>query len=191
MRTLRYLGDPVLRRKATPVAAVDEAIRRLAADMTAVMREAGGIGLAANQVGALHRVILVDVSAGKDAAALRIVLNPRIARSDGSHTDEEGCLSLPGLRAPVRRAMTARIEGMGMDGQPVAIETAGLEARAFQHEIDHLNGILFIDRLPIMKKIRMWKELRRLKKHYAKIRKEQDSTSTAEVRSQSESSGLA
>lgn len=166
MRSLRYYGDPVLRRRAKPVGAVDDDLRSLAADMTAVMRSAGGIGLAANQVGDLRRIILVDVSAGKDAGRLRIVLNPRIVRKTGTHTDDEGCLSLPGLRAPVRRALEARIEGLGLDGQPLALDVAGLEARAFQHEIDHLDGVLFTDRVPIIKRIKLWKELRRIKKEY-------------------------
>ncbi len=166
MRTLRFYGDPVLRRKARPVGAVDDDLRSLAADMIALMQAAGGIGLAANQAGELRRIVAVDVSAGKRPEALRVVVNPRIVRTAGAHTDEEGCLSMPGVRAPVRRAMEARVEGVGLDGQPVAIEAAGLEARAFQHEIDHLDGVLFTDRLPWTKKFGIWKELRKLKKRY-------------------------
>ncbi len=168
---LRFYGDPVLRRRARPVEAVDDELKALAADMLTIMRAAGGIGLAANQAGELRRMILVDSSAGKRAETLRIVVNPRIVRRAGAHTDEEGCLSMPGIRAPVRRALEARIEGLGLDGQPVAIEASGLEARAFQHEIDHLDGVLFTDRLPWIKRIGMWKELRSLKRRYASDRK--------------------
>ena len=188
---MRYYGDPVLRRKAKPVDVITDDLRALAADMTATMRDAGGIGLAANQVGDLRRIVLVDVSAGKTPAAFRIVVNPRIVRRTGSHTDEEGCLSLPGLRAPVRRAMEARIEGLGLDGQPVAIEAAGLEARAFQHEIDHLDGILFTDRLPFIKRIRMWKELGKIKRRYGSERNRSEQIPAGSGRSGSSGAGPA
>lgn len=140
---IRLFGDPVLRQKAPSVPIVDESVRKLIRDMRDTMEDAPGVGLAANQVGVLKRVIVWDHDG--DTGAL---INPEIVDRGGSAEDEEGCLSLPGLRYPVVRAQWIRVEGLDADGKPVRREAEDLVARIFQHEIDHLNGVLFIDHLP-------------------------------------------
>jgi len=169
MRNLKLYGDPVLRRKARPVERFDDGLRELAADMIRVLREAKGVGLAANQVGELKRVLVIDPSAGeseKDAFAL---VNPRVTGRRGAWTDEEGCLSFPGLRVDIRRPMDVRIEGSDLAGNPVAHEASGLIARALLHELDHLDGMLLVDRLPLAKRIAMWFRLPKLKVAYRKL----------------------
>jgi len=166
MRVLRYFGDPALRRRARPVTPGDEAVRPLADEMIAVMHARRGIGLAANQVGDLRRVIVYDLSAGDKPDAARVLVNPRVVRRDGAFTDEEGCLSFPGLKLDIRRALNARVEGVDLGGNPVAIEASGIFARVLQHEIDHLDGILFTDRLPWPKRIALLYTLWSLKRRY-------------------------
>lgn len=141
---IRGFGDPVLRQMAREVEAVTGVHRRLVDDMRATMRGASGVGLAAPQVGVLERIFVWEV---EDASGA--LINPVItAHSEEVVADEEGCLSLPGVAYPVERRAGARIEGLDEMGRRVEIESKGLLARVFQHEIDHLDGILFIDRLP-------------------------------------------
>jgi peptide deformylase len=143
LRVRRY-GDPVLRRRAREVEAVTPDIRRLVEDMTDTMYDEVGIGLAAPQVGASLRVMVVGDETNRGVQAL---VNPIIAAQGGSVTAEEGCLSLPGVFAPVTRAEWVTLEAQDLEGAPVSITARGLRARVFQHEIDHLDGVLFIDRL--------------------------------------------
>ncbi len=166
MRLLRYYGDPALRRKARPVREITEEVRSLAREMFALMRRHRGIGLAANQVGERVRVIVVDLSAGERERDAFAIVNPKVVRRTGSYEDEEGCLSFPGLRLPVRRPLEARVEGLDLGGNPVAHEGRGLLARALLHEIDHLDGVLFTARLPWAKRIAMWFRLPALKRSY-------------------------
>ncbi len=166
MLSVRYYGDPVLRRKALPVREVDESVRRLASDMIETLRRERGVGLAANQIGMRMRLIVVDPSAGENPEEAFALVNPRITSRSGSHEDEEGCLCLPGLRLPVRRALEVRAEGLDMKGNPVTHEGRGLLARILQHETDHLNGILFIDRLPFFKRLAMKWRLFKLRRQY-------------------------
>lgn len=141
--SIRTFGDPVLRQKATEVERVTDAHRRLVADMLETMREAPGVGLAGPQVGVLERVFVWEVDDEHGA-----VFNPVIvARSDESVESEEGCLSVPGLYYPVTRAESVTVSGIDADGDPVTLESDGLLARVCQHEIDHLDGVLFIDRV--------------------------------------------
>lgn len=140
---IRLFGDPVLRQKAADVPAVDDSVRKLMQDMRETMRDAPGVGLAANQIGVLRRVLVWEHEADSGALA-----NPKIADRGGSAEDEEGCLSLPGLRYPVTRAAWVRVEGLDPQGEKVTFEAEDLVARILQHEIDHLNGVLFIDHLP-------------------------------------------
>ena len=170
MPTLRLYGDPALRRKAAPVARFDESLRTLAQEMTEVMHDHAGVGLAANQVGADARIIVVDLSGGERAGEAFALVNPRVTWREGVVGDEEGCLSFPGLRFPVRRAMAVRVEGQDLAGQPVIHEARGLLARVFQHEIDHLDGVLFFDRLPWRKRLAIWLKLPRLKAQYRALR---------------------
>jgi peptide deformylase len=143
LRVRRY-GDPVLRRRAREIEAVTPDIRRLVDDMTDTMYEEVGIGLAAPQVGSSLRLMVVGDEEGRGVQAL---VNPAIAAQGGTVTAEEGCLSLPGVFAPVTRAEWVTLEAQDLEGKPVTITARGLRARVFQHEIDHLDGVLFIDRL--------------------------------------------
>ncbi len=168
MRTLRYYGDPALRRKARRVDNVDDTVRGLAQEMIAIMQAKRGVGLAANQVGETTRVIVINLPAGekeKEDEAIALV-NPRVVKASGSYSDEEGCLSFPGLKLPIPRAMEIRVEAQDLSGNPVAWEARGLLARVLQHEIDHLDGVLFIDRLPWLKRLAMLFKLPQLKRQY-------------------------
>lgn len=140
---IRLFGDPVLRQKAAPVVEVDDSVRKLMKDMTDTMQDAPGVGLAGNQIGVLRRVIVWDYEDQSGALA-----NPEIIDKGGRVEGEEACLSLPGLRYPVERAQWVRVHGLDPSGREVTLEAEDLVARIFQHEIDHLNGVLFIDHLP-------------------------------------------
>ena len=149
---LRYYGDPVLRKKAEPVASVDPVIRALIEDMFDTMYRERGIGLAAPQVGVSQRIFVVDVE-GEDGERVKLALvNPRMARTNGSMVGEEGCLSIPGIHADVKRYAGVTFEALNEKGEPVTLRAEGLLARALQHELDHLDGILFIDRLSAIRR---------------------------------------
>jgi len=141
---VRRYGDPVLRRRAVPVERVTPEVRRLVDDMIETMYDEVGIGLAAPQVGASVRLLVVGDEEGR---GVQVLVNPVITESGGSVTAEEGCLSLPGIFADVTRAQWVKLEAHDLEGMPVAITARGLRSRVFQHEIDHLDGVLFIDRL--------------------------------------------
>jgi peptide deformylase len=155
---VRKYGDPVLRRRAAPVREITPEIRRTVEDMIETMYDEVGIGLAAPQVGVSLRLMVVGHDGGREA---RAIVNPVIAEQGGEVTAEEGCLSLPGIFASVTRAEWVRLEGQDLEGQPVSIKARGLAARVFQHEMDHLDGVLFIDRLDAMTRDRI---KRRIKK---------------------------
>ncbi len=154
---IRRYGDPVLRRRASPVTEITPEIQRLIDDMVETMYDALGIGLAATQVGVPHRILVVDVGRGE----ARVYVNPEIVEQDGQVVGEEGCLSLPGIFADVARAKRVVVEGRDREGRPIREEAQGLMARVFQHEIDHLDGILFLDRLDKVSRDRI---KRRIKK---------------------------
>lgn len=156
--TVRRYGDPVLRRRAEPVREVTPEIRSLVADMIDTMYDEVGIGLAAPQIGVSLRLIVVADDASRTARAL---VNPAIVEQGGNVTAEEGCLSIPGIFAPVTRAAWVNVEAADLDGRPVRLEARGLLARVFQHELDHLDGVLFIDRLEPLARDRI---KRRIKK---------------------------
>ena len=143
--TIRTLGDPILRSKATPVTAFDDDLAQLASDMHETMRAAPGVGLAASQVGRLVRVFVYDSG---DEGERGTLVNPEIVwASEETEEAEEGCLSLPGTYYPVTRAIAVKVRAQELSGAPIEKEAEGFLARIFQHEIDHLDGILFIDRL--------------------------------------------
>ena len=168
---LRYYGDPVLRRKAAEVHAVDDEIRALAHGMFGIMREAKGVGLAANQVGVPLQVLTLDLSiSGNPRGGLFAILNPRVVSKSGVYTDEEGCLSFPGLRLVITRPMEVRVEGLDLEGNPVAIDAGGILARVVMHEMDHLNGIQFFRRLPFFRMLAFLPSLPRLKRKYRENR---------------------
>lgn len=141
---IRIYGDPVLRQRAREVDKVTKVHRRLVADMIDTMRSAPGVGLAGTQVGVLERIFVFEVE--EEAGAL---INPVIVRrSPEQVTEEEGCLSLPGIAYDVQRSSAVWVEGLDERGRAVSIEAGGLMARVVQHEIDHLDGVLFVDHLP-------------------------------------------
>ena len=140
---IRTWGDPVLRQRAKPVTEITDVHRRLIADMIDTMRDAPGVGLAATQVGVVERIFVWEV--GEEHG---VIINPEIVgRGEEKETEDEGCLSLPGLLFPVERDRDVVIEGIDENGDEVHIEATELQARVFQHELDHLNGVLFIDHL--------------------------------------------
>ncbi len=159
---IRIMGDPVLRQKAEPLQAVDEDIRRLIKDMFDTMYQADGVGLAAPQVGVSQRVIVIDPHE-QDVKPFGLV-NPVIVQSgDDVERGEEGCLSIPGLKDIVERPAAVVVEALDGDGQPVRIEAEGLLARVLQHEVDHLDGILFVDRVSPLKRKMLLKRWQKVK----------------------------
>jgi peptide deformylase len=141
---IRMYPDPVLREPAAPVETVDESLKKLVADMGETMRAAPGIGLAAPQVGVQRRVLVYALSDEEDIIAL---INPEIVERSGEQIDSEGCLSMPGISYDVPRAAQVKVRALNLDGEAVEIDAIELEARVLQHEVDHLDGVLFIDRI--------------------------------------------
>mgnify|MGYP000619201041 CR=1 FL=1 len=139
--------DPILRRKAEPVPTVDREIRRLIDEMAETMYSAPGIGLAANQVGKAQRVLVVDLQRPEYDQGLLVLVNPKIVAASGETTYEEGCLSVPEFFSNVKRYEQVTVQALDKDGKPVEISANGLLAVVLQHEIDHLEGRLFIDHL--------------------------------------------
>ena len=145
VRSLHLLGSPVLRQRSAPVARVDDAVRRLVDDLFETMRAAKGVGLAANQIGVAQRVAVVDV--GEEHPPPLVLINPAIVeRSAETEIGEEGCLSIPEIFGDVERPMRVVVEALDRDGQRYRAEVGGYKARAVQHEIDHLDGVLILDR---------------------------------------------
>jgi peptide deformylase len=141
---VRRFGDPALRSRATPVTQFDGVLHEEVERMVSIMRDALGVGLAATQLGILHRVLVFQ--AGRDAQPTALV-NPEIEwSSEQLATAEEGCLSLPGVVVDVERSLYVRARGQDQQGEPITVEASGLEARVIQHEIDHLDGVLILDR---------------------------------------------
>ncbi len=149
---IRTYPDPALKAKCPPVDRVDDRIRRLLDDMAETMYLNNGIGLAAPQVGEGSRLIVVDVQRGEAGDTLLKLVNPRIVDKEGETTSEEGCLSCPDLLVEVKRSETVRVEALLPDGQETAIEADGLLAVCLQHEIDHLDGVLLVDRLSSLRR---------------------------------------
>jgi peptide deformylase len=170
-------GSPILRQRCQTVGTVDDRIRCLAADMLETMVAEHGVGLAAPQVGEGLRLAVIDVSHdpecvsyfrvnGEDADLSSrmplVFINPELELGDEMESENEGCLSIPGVRAPVKRPVDVKATLPQLDGSVLVVETDGLLARALQHEVDHLNGILFVDRLAPVAKVQMKNRLKRL-----------------------------
>ena len=141
--TVKLYGDPVLRQVAAPVREITPEIKRIIADMTETMWHQVGIGLAAPQVGISLRILVMEEEGGK----ARALINPVITDRGGKIREEEGCLSLPGIFADVERSKSITVQATDEDGQPFDLEATGMQARVIQHEMDHLEGVLFIDLL--------------------------------------------
>lgn len=160
--TIRKYPDDVLKRKAAPVEAVDDELRRLADDMVETMYAAPGVGLAAPQVGVSKRLVVLDLSTQEgEEGSLIVLFNPEITHAEGSAEMEEGCLSLPGFITKVKRAAEVTVRGLDREGKPVAIEAGGLLAIALQHELDHLDGMLILDRAGSLKREFYKKQVRK------------------------------
>lgn len=162
---IRLMGDPVLREEAASIETVDDEVRALARDMFDTMYEAEGVGLAANQVGVMRRLIVVDPH--EEGVAPLALVNPRVvATGDDTDRAEEGCLSIPGLRDIVERKSSVVVEALDLQGEPVRIQADGLLARVLLHEIDHLDGVLFLDRVSPLKRRMLLKKWSKVKGDY-------------------------
>lgn len=159
---IRIYPDPVLRVKCRPVTEFDDRLRKLAADMVETMHAAPGVGLAAPQVGVELRLVVVDVSVGEDPKQLHVLVNPEIVHREGVETDVEGCLSIPGLTDKVDRPAFVRVKALDPEGKPLELQAEDWFARAVCHEIDHLDGVLFVDHLRGLRKERAKRQLKRL-----------------------------
>ena len=160
---LRY-GERGLHARAAPVTTFDDSLQQLVDDMIETMYAAPGIGLAATQVGVPLRAIVIDLSVGRKAEDLIVMLNPEFVSREGTQLEEEGCLSAPGFNATVVRPAKAVVKGLDRHGQDVTVEAEGLLARAFQHELDHLDGVVFIDRLRGIKRDLIVRRIQKLRK---------------------------
>jgi peptide deformylase len=157
VRTILHYPDPRLRRKANPVPEVNDDIRRLVDDMAETMYQAPGIGLAAIQVNEAWRIIVIDISETRNQ--LQVFINPEILSRDGEQEREEGCLSVPGIYEPVTRANRIHVRALDRDGKSTELKTEGMLATCIQHEIDHLDGKIFVDYLSRLKQTRIRKKL--------------------------------
>ena len=157
IRTILHYPDPRLRRTAKPVPQVNDEIRRLVDDMAETMYQAPGIGLAAIQVNEAWRIVVIDISETRDR--LQVFINPEISSQDGEQEREEGCLSVPGIYEQVIRANTIQVRALDRDGNPFMLEAEGLLATCLQHEIDHLDGKVFVDYLSRLEQMRIRKKL--------------------------------
>jgi peptide deformylase len=155
--TVRLYGDPILRQVAAAVREITPEIKRIIADMTETMWHQVGIGLAAPQVGLPHRILVMDDGKGGEQA----LINPIIESRGGTVKEEEGCLSLPGIFAVIERSKSIKVSALDGDGAPISFEATGLRARVVQHELDHLDGILFIDRLPPVTRDRIKRKIQK------------------------------
>jgi peptide deformylase len=163
IRPIRVYPDEMLRKAAKEVRDVTDEVRRVCADMIETMCAVRGVGLAANQIGLPLRIATIETGSEKESVPVA-VLNPEIVSLEGEDVGEEGCLSIPGFYETIKRAKKALVRGITLDGREFRIECSGLLARAFQHELDHLDGVLFVDHLsPVKKQL--------FKREYAKERK--------------------
>lgn len=161
--SILHYPDPRLRKIAMPVEVVDAGVRTLVADLLETMYAAPGIGLAATQVNVQKRIVVMDVSPEKNKP--QVFINPTILERQGEEEHEEGCLSVPGFYETVRRAEAVRVTALDRDGEPFSVEAHGLLAVCIQHELDHLDGKLFVDYLSLLKRDRIRKKLEKQARH--------------------------
>ena len=162
IRAIRIYPDPVLRVQCRAVIDFDESLRKLVNDMIETMHAAPGIGLAAPQVGVDLRVAVVDLSVGEEPDGLHVLINPEIVQRRGQETDVEGCLSLPGITDKVERPTFVRVKALDVEGNPFEVEAEDWLARAICHELDHLDGVLFVDHLRGLRRERSRRQLKKL-----------------------------
>ena len=159
---IRIYGDSVLRKRAKEITLVDERIKKLAFEMLDTLKNAGGMVLSANQVGEELRIFVVDRSHFQTDSSPLIMINPVLVDSCDEQTEEEGCLSIPGTYADVKRPLELTIKGIDLSEKEIIVEAKGFLSRVLAHEIDHLNGVLFIDRLSSIKRKLLSKKLKKL-----------------------------
>jgi len=164
VREIKTYPDPVLAVRTEPIDAITDEVRELAQDMVETMYENNGIGLAAPQVGQACRVITVDISGPEKRENLLVVLNPAITSAEGQTEYEEGCLSLPGFKGKVQRAERVVLTGMDLQGEDITIEADGLLAVCLQHEVDHLEGTVLLDRASRLKRSMYQKKIKKCQK---------------------------
>ncbi|PIE03858.1 MAG: peptide deformylase [Acidobacteria bacterium] len=152
MSKIVVFGDPVLEKKTEPVTKFNKKLEELVSRMHTIMIQAPGVGLAAPQIGIGKSVCIVDITVGEDPKELHVLINPEILEEKGSQTDEEGCLSFPDLTTVVKRPEYVKVRAQNLQGELFEVEAEGFLARAFCHEIDHLNGILMTDRVSRLKR---------------------------------------
>jgi len=162
IRPILRHGADVLHRRAEPVDAITPELQQLIDDMIQTMYAAPGIGLAAPQVGVALRIFVADISVGRNPSDLLVFVNPEFVERDGMQVEEEGCLSVPGFNATVVRPQHAVVKGLDRDGHEQTVDATGLLARCFQHEMDHLDGTLFVDRLRGLQKDLIVRRIRKL-----------------------------
>ena len=163
LKIVKY-PDPILSRPGEPITEFNDELRKLIADMFETMYAEQGIGLAAPQVGVALRMFVIDLSVGKRSGELLTIINPEFVTRDGMQLEEEGCLSVPGFNATIARPAHIVVRGLNRDGRDITIDGDGLLARALQHEMDHLDGMLFIDRLRGLRRDLMLRKIRRLQR---------------------------
>ncbi len=179
LKIVKY-GDPVLREKAQPVAVVTDELRQLAADMIAAMHRARGVGLAAEQVGRTEKICVIDIPEGCEneedelfnapVPMPLILFNPEIVSQEGTQRDKEGCLSFPGIGGSITRAAQVTCQYLDENNMPQMVAARGFLARALQHEIDHLNGILYVDHMSAVERLEYADKLKKLSKSNGGIR---------------------
>jgi peptide deformylase len=163
--TIRKYGDPVLETPCEPVQEFNtDELRQLVEDMFETMYAHKGVGLAAPQIGLSQRLTVIDTSAGQDPAARVVLINPEIVDKEGKQVGEEGCLSIPGFREDVQRAMKVKVRAQNVAGESFEMDGEELLARAMQHELDHLNGVLFLSHLSLLKRDLIRRRIRKMQK---------------------------
>jgi len=165
VRTILKYGEPVLEEVAERVTEFDTPeLRNLIADMWETMYAAKGVGLAAPQIGSNKRISVIDTSVGEDESKKIVIINPEVTFREGKQTGEEGCLSIPGFREPVTRASRVKVRAQNEKGETIELDGEELLARAFEHEIDHLNGVLFINHLSALKRDIIRRKIKKLQR---------------------------
>ena len=149
---IRKYPEKILKQKTAPVTSINGSTQKIIDDMVETMHSAYGIGLAANQVGIAQKLCIIDLSLRETTSPLIVLINPVIVEREGVIEADEGCLSIPGYLSPIKRAEKIYVKGVNREGRDIALEAEGLLARAIQHELDHLDGLLFIDRMSPIKR---------------------------------------
>ena len=163
LREILTYPDERLRTPAEPVAEVNDEIRQLVEDMAETMYAAEGVGLAANQIGVLKRIFVIDIAGEDETSDLKVFINPEILETDGTQTFSEGCLSFPGAREDIKRAESVRVRALDANGEPFELHATGLLAVAIQHENDHINGVLMIDKVGAIARRKIGRQMARIR----------------------------